>query len=146
MQNQKGGQCIYRFKDSKLPLKKMNWLGQIGQMIWKWDYCEMHFNIGLSSVQLCCSVLSDSLWPHEPQHAGPPRQSPTPRFYPNSCALSRWCCPSISSSVTPSPPSFSFSQHQGVFHWVGSSHQVAKILEFQLQHQSFQWIFRTDLL
>ena len=45
------------------------------------------------------SVVSDSLWPHELQHAGPPRQSPTPRFYPNSCALSRWCHLTISSSV-----------------------------------------------
>ena len=46
----------------------------------------------------------------------------------------------------PSPPAFSLSQHQGLFKWVSSSHQVAKVLEFQLQHQSFQWIFRTDLL
>ena len=38
------------------------------------------------------------------------------------------------------------SQHQGLFQWVNSSHEVAKVLEFQLQHQSFQWIFRTDLL
>ena len=47
---------------------------------------------------------------------------------------------------SPSPPAFSLSQHQGLFQWVSSSHQVAKVLEFQLQHQSFQWIFRTDLL
>ena len=46
----------------------------------------------------------------------------------------------------PSPPTFSLSQHQGLFQWVSSSHQVAKELEFQLQHQSFQWIFRTDFL
>ena len=39
-----------------------------------------------------------------------------------------------------------FSQHQGLFQWVSSSHQVAKVLEFRLQHQSFQWIFRTDFL
>ena len=45
-----------------------------------------------------------------------------------------------------SPPAFNHSQHQGLFQWVSSSHQVAKILEFQLQHQSFQWIFRTDFL
>ena len=45
-----------------------------------------------------------------------------------------------------SPPAFNLSQHQGLFQWVSSSHQVAKVLEFQLQHQSFQWIFRTDLL
>ena len=43
-----------------------------------------------------------------------------------------------------SPFAFNLSQHQGLFQWVSSLHQVAKVLEFQLQHQSFQWIFRTD--
>ena len=47
---------------------------------------------------------------------------------------------------SPSPPTFDLSQHQGVFQWVSSSYQVAKILEFQLQHQSFQWTPRTYLL
>ena len=46
--------------------------------------------------------------------------------------------------LSPSPPAFNLSQHQGLFQWVRFSHQVAKVLEFQLQHQSFQWIFRTD--
>ena len=46
---------------------------------------------------------------------------------------------------SPSPPTFNLSQHQGLFKWVSSPHQVAKVLEFQLQHQSFQWTFRTDL-
>ena len=45
-----------------------------------------------------------------------------------------------------SPPALNLSQHQGLFQWVSSSHEVAKVLEFQLQHQSFQWIFRTDFL
>ena len=45
---------------------------------------------------------------------------------------------------SPSPPAFNLFQHQGLFQWVSSSHQVAKVLEFQLQHQSFQWTFRTD--
>ena len=47
---------------------------------------------------------------------------------------------------SPSPPTFNLSQHQSLFQWVSSSHQVAKVLEFQLQHQSFQWMFRTDFL
>ena len=47
---------------------------------------------------------------------------------------------------SPSPPTFNLSQHQGLFRWVSSSHQMAKVLEFQLHHQSFQWIFRTDFL
>ena len=48
------------------------------------------------------------------------------------------------SLLSPSPPTFNLSQHQGLFKWVSSSHQVAKVLEFQLQRQSFQWILRTD--
>ena len=47
---------------------------------------------------------------------------------------------------SPSPPAFNISQHQGLFQGVSSSHQVAQVLEFQLQHQSWQWIFRTDFL
>ena len=47
---------------------------------------------------------------------------------------------------SPSPPAFNLPQHQGLFQWVSSSHHMAKVLEFQLQHQSFQWIFRTDFL
>ena len=44
------------------------------------------------------------------------------------------------------PPAFNLSQHQGLFQWVHSSHQVAKVLEFQLQYQFFQWIFKVDFL
>ena len=47
---------------------------------------------------------------------------------------------------SPSPPALNLSQHQGLFKTVSSLHQVAKVLEFQLQHHSFQWIFRTDCL
>ena len=47
---------------------------------------------------------------------------------------------------SPSPPTFTLSQHQGLFQWLSSSHQVAEVFEFQLQYQSFQWIFRTDFL
>ena len=47
---------------------------------------------------------------------------------------------------SPSPPTFNLSQHQGLSQWISSSHQVAKVLEIQFQHQSFQWIFRTDFL
>ena len=54
-----------------------------------------------SSVQFICSVMSDSLWPHESQHASPPCPSPTPRAYSNSCPSSQWCHPTISSSVIP---------------------------------------------
>ena len=48
--------------------------------------------------------------------------------------------------ASPSPPAFNLAQHQGLFQLVSSLYQVAKVLEFQFQHQSFQWIFRTDFL
>ena len=54
-----------------------------------------------SSIQFSCSVLSDSLQPHESQHARLPSPSPTPRIYSNSCPSSQWCHPTISSSVAP---------------------------------------------
>ena len=100
----------------------------------------------LSSLQFSCSVVSDSLRPHESQHARPPCPSPTPGVHSNSCAFSRWCHPAISSSVVPFSSCLQSSQHQDLFKWVSSSHQVAKVLEFQLQQRSFQWIFRTYFL
>ena len=90
--------------------------------------------------------MSDSSWPHGPQHPRPPCPSPTPETCSNSCPLSQLCHPTISSSAIPFSSSFNLSQHQDLFQWVSSSHQVAKILELQLQNQSFQSIFRTDFL
>jgi len=66
-----------------------------------------------SSVQFSLSVVSDSLRPHEPQHARPPCPSPTTGVYPNPCPLSQWCHPTISSSVVPfssCPQSFPASE------------------------------------
>ena len=96
-----------------------------------------------SSAKFRHSVVSDSLRPYGLQHTRPPCLLPTPGVNSNSCSLSRWCHPTISSSVVPFTPHFNLSQHQGLFKWVSSSHQV---LELQIQHQSFQWIFRTDFL
>ena len=76
----------------------------------------------ISSVQFSRSVMSDSLWPRGLQHARPPCPSPTPRVHSNSCPLSRWCHPTISSSASPSAPALSLSQHQDLFEWVSSSH------------------------
>ena len=100
----------------------------------------------ISSVQFSQSVVSDSLWPHEPQQAKPPCPSPTGRVYPNQCPLSRWFYPTVSSSVVPFSSCPQSLRHQGLFKWVSSPHQVAKVLGFQLQHQFLQWIPRTDLL
>ena len=68
----------------------------------------------------------------------------TPGVCSNSHPLSQWCHPTISSSVSPSPPVLNLPQHQDLFQWVSCSHQVAKVLK--LQHQSCQWIFRIDVL
>ena len=89
--------------------------------------------IAFSSVQ-SNSVVSNSLRPHGLQHSRLPCPSPTPGACSNSCSLSWWCHPNISSSSPPSPSAFSLSQHQDIFQWVSSSHQVAKVLELQLQY------------
>ena len=91
------------------------------------------------SVQYSHSFMSSSFQPHESQHARPPCPSPTPRVYPNSWPSSQWYHPTISYSVIPfsscpqslqASGSFPVSQ---LFAWGGQS------IEFQLQHQSFQW-------
>ena len=64
------------------------------------DSAREHFQVW-QSVQFSCSVVSDSLRPHESQHARPPCPSPTPRFHWDSCPSSQWCHPAISSSVVP---------------------------------------------
>ena len=116
----------------------------------QWFDCNIIFKnmskvIYISSVHFSQSVMSDSLQLHELQHTRFPCPSPTPRACSNSCPLSQWCYTTISLSVVPFPSclqcfpaSLFFSQ------WVRSSHQVVKVLKFHLQHQSFQWIFRTD--
>ena len=91
-------------------------------------------------------MVSDSLQPHGLQHARPPCPSLIPGVYSNSCPLSWWCHSTISSTVIPFSSRLQSFQASGSFQWVSSLHQVAKVLEFQLQHQSFQWIVRIDLL
>ena len=83
-----------------------------------------------SSVQCSCSVVSDSLRPHEPQHARLPCPSPTPRVHSNPCPLSQWCHSTYHPLSSPSPPALNLSQHQGLFKWVSSSHQVLKYWSF----------------
>ena len=91
------------------------------------------YNTWNSSVQFSCSVVSGSLRPHELQHARPPCPSPTPRVHPNSCPLSQWCHPAISSSVIPFsscpqslPASESFPMSQ-LFAWGSQSIGVSAL-------------------
>ena len=93
-----------------------------------------------------CSLVPESLQPCGLQHARPPCPSPSPGVCSNSCPLSQWCHPIISSSIIPSSPAFNLSQHQGLSQCVSSSYHMAKVLELQPQCQSLWWIFRIDFL
>ena len=94
------------------------------------------FWLTFSSVQFSHSVVSNSLWPHESQHASPPCPSPTPGVHPNSCPSSQWCHPAISSSVVPFssclkslPASESFPMSQ-LFVWGGQNIGVSALASF----------------
>ena len=101
------------------------------------------FLIDFSSVQFSSSVVS--LW--DPMDCSMPGLSVHYQLPEFTQTHVHWVGDAIQPShplLSPSPPTFNLSQHQGLFQWVSSLHQVAKILKLQLQHQSFQWIFRTD--
>ena len=95
----------------------------------------------------CCSVAKSYLilQPHGLQYTRLPCPSVSPRVCSNSCPFS-WWCPLSHPLLPTSPPALNLSQHQNLFQWFGSLHQVAIVLELQLQDQSCQWIFRTDFL
>ena len=100
-------------------------------------------SIQFSSVTQSCPTLCDPMdcsTPGLPVHHQLPETTQTHVHYVGDAIQ-----PSHPLS-SPYPPAFNLSQHQGLFQWLISLHHVAKILEFRLQHQSFQWIFRTDFL
>ena len=91
----------------------------------------VHACVCISSVQFSRSVVSDSLLPHELQHARPPCPSPTPRVYPNSSPSSRWCHPAIPSSVSPfSSCPQSLPAMSQLFAWGGQSFGVSALASF----------------
>ena len=104
------------------------------------------YNLNLyqfSSVSQSCPILCDTMncsTPGLPVHHQLPESTQT-HVHRVGDAIQ----PSNPLS-SPTPPALNLSQHQSLFKWVSSSHQVAKVLAFQLQHQSFQLILRTDLL
>ena len=102
--------------------------------------------VQFSSVQFSCSVMSDSLKFHESQCTGLPVHHQLLEFTQTHAHRVSDAIQPSHPLLSPSPPAPNPSQHQGLFQWVNSLHEVAKELEFQLQHQSFQWIPRTDLL
>ena len=96
----------------------------------------------LSHVRFCATPWTLTPWKHA-RASGP---SPTPRVYLNSFYWVRDAMKPSHPLSSPFPSAFHLSQHHGLFQWVSSLHQVAKVLEFQHQHQSFQWTLRTDFL
>ena len=99
--------------------------------------------------QICCCSVTKScptFQPHDLQHARLPCPSLSPGVCSNSCALSQWCYPTISSSVDPFSSCLQSFPASGSFLVSCSSCQVAKILELQLQYQYSQRIFRVDFL
>ena len=140
-------------KSRGIALEKMKRLSQSGNntQLWMWlvmavnfwcckeQYCTGTWNVRsmnqgkFSSVQFCCSVVYNSLWPHELQHTRPPCPSPTPAVYSNSRPSSQWCHQAISSSVVPFsscpqslPASESFPMSQ-LFAWGGQSIGVSAL-------------------
>ena len=106
------------------------------------------YTIQFCSVQFSCSVVSDSLQPHESQHTRPPCPSPLPRVHSDSCPSSRWCHPAISSSVVPfssypqSLPASEFFPMSQLFSWAGQSTGVsalAWLLPKKSQGWSSEW-------
>ena len=81
-----------------------------------------------SSVQFSHSVVSNSLWPRGRQHTRPPCPSPTPGVYPNSCPLSQWCHPAISSSVVPFSSHLQSFPASGSFQMTFSSQQANSVV------------------
>ena len=119
---------------------QQSWFQLVLYPVQRFSRCILHisetsrvtiYSLNISSVHFSCSVMSNSLRPHESQHARPPCLSPTPRVYSNSCPSSWWCHTTISSSVVPFsscpqslPASGSFPMSQ-LFTWGGQSTGVA---------------------
>ena len=118
------------------------WSENILRMIWNFWVCRTCGCCHCSVAHLC-PILCD---PVDGSTTGLPVHHQLPEFTQTHVL---WVGVTIQPShllLSPSPVALNLSQHQDLFKWVSSLYQVAKVLEFQAQHQSFQWIFRTDFL
>ena len=123
--------CLKYLSEEILPLLEMESKKKLPE----------YFNYQFSSVTQLCLTLCD---PMDYSTPGFPVHHQLPELAQIHVHRVGDAIQPTHSVLSPSPPAFNLSQHQGLFQWVSSSHQVAKVLELQLQHQSFQWIFRTD--
>ena len=145
--NVTGKQTASSFMTLHLVLTLSAW--RVIKYLMRWSYstdlntqCDQK-ELQFSSVTQSCLTLCDPMdcsTPSVPVHHQLPEPTQT---------HVHWVSDAIQPShplSSPSPPAFNLFQHQGLFQWVSFLHQVAKVLEFQLQHQSFHWIFRADFL
>ena len=132
--------CLHRSSD--WCETKLSWLNSQGRVVSFQVELGMLYQ-SVSSVAESCPTLCD---PMDCSMPGLPVHHQFPEF---TQTHGHWVGDAIQPShplSSPSPPAFNLSQPQGLFQWVSSKHQMARVLEFQLQHQSFQWTFRTDFL
>ena len=154
--NQKGGArgwCPWAFKESSSPqwcrevsetrFSVAAWLQLWTPELWLLCYNFVIKDISISSITQSCPTLC------YPMNRSIPGLPVHHQLVESTQTHVHW----VSDAIQPShplsftsPSALNLAQNQGLFQWVSSSHQVAKVLEFQLQHHSFQWIFRTDFL
>ena len=109
----------------------------------KFHFLQINVKVQFSSVAQSCPTLCN---PMNLSMPGLPVHHQLPEFTQSHAHRVGDAVQSSHALSSPSPPAPNPSQHQGLFQWVNSSHQVSKVLKLQLQHQSFQWTPRTDLL
>ena len=115
-----------------------------GGYLWPWYICiSMQLPVQFSSVAKSCPTLCD------PMDWSTPGLAVHHQLFEFTQSHVHWVGDAIQPShplSSTSLPALNLSEHQGLFKWISCLHQVAKVLEFQLQHQSFQWTPRTDPL
>ena len=136
-------QMFYKYLSKTIEISILKAYRSQSELSGRW---QQFLGIAFSSVLFSRSVVPNSLQPHGPQHARPPVHH---QLLESTQTHVHWVGDAIQPSyplLSPSPPAFNLPQHQSLYKWVSSLYQVAKVLEFQLQHQSLQWTARTDLL
>ena len=132
---------VYSFSDFSMIGIMRYWVHSLCYTVRPCHLSVSHIVVSVQFSQSCLTLLD----PMDLSTPGIPVHHQLPEF---AQTHAHWVGDATQPShpLYPSPPAFNLSQHQGLFQWVSSLHQVAKVLEFLLQHQSFQWTPRTDLL
>ena len=137
------GQIVVSCTVYSLPLRHQ---GSLINFFFSENLVTSQYYLFVFILQFIHSVLSNSLSSMNCSTPGFPVHHQLPELVQTCVHLVREAIQSSQPLSSPSLPGINLFEHQGLFQWVSFSHQVAKVLEFQLQHQSFQWMFRTDFL